>query len=89
MDSYVSEGVFTLRPQNPTVWREGKYRVLANRRDNCFLDNIPEGASLTVDGVPFYFSGTSVEFGADTPGVYRIEVKLWPYLEWRAIFVAE
>lgn len=81
--------IMTPRPVMSPTWRTAS-SVPANGTDVIFLDNIPEGAQVRVDGAAFGDVGPdgSMDFGAAHAGTYKVSISLWPYMDYETTFVA-
>ena len=66
---YVHGGAITRRPKLKLQFSGG------------VLKGVPAGAVITVDGEKYHADGSDLEMNFSAPGVYKIHVSLWPYLD--------
>ncbi|CAB3670984.1 hypothetical protein LMG3458_01092 [Achromobacter deleyi] len=65
---YVTQGVVTLRPENPALL------------DGRSLSRLPVPSVISIRGVDYPCDESVAELAFDQPGVYHVIVRAWPYL---------
>ncbi|MBA8881740.1 hypothetical protein [Phyllobacterium myrsinacearum] len=75
---YVFDGAITPRPifEAPDI-----IHIKADGVDMQVVENLPEGATLIVDGKIHMLEGTSLTISSDMPAQYDILIQKFPYLD--------
>lgn len=66
---YIKDGALLDRPANPAMLR------------GAGLVNLPAPCIITINGTEYPCGDTSAELDFTYPGIYRIKVSAWPYLD--------
>jgi hypothetical protein len=89
-DKYVSQGTLVTRPNQATVIN--RLTLLANGVDTVTISNAPNGTftatnPATHETVNGPISGTDT-FSTTVPGIYKIKIESWPYLDFETTIEA-
>lgn len=78
VNDYVFDEAITPRPSFDAP---DLVEIIANGVDEKVVENLPENASLIIDGEPHALEGTTLTLSSDMPAEYTILVQKFPYFE--------